>query len=89
MIDDDIYKEYEKINREHRIARWFYLFGGIFLVAFSFYTIGNPSFEKLRSLGLGTALAPIGGTMIGYTMSVWSGTKAHRLLARVLNNAKT
>ena len=57
---------------------------GLFLCVYGFYLISEPEFGYIQNYSLGNAIAPLGGGLVGYTISKWNGGKSFEIVEKLL-----
>ncbi len=88
MNIDEFEKEYKNIKKQHSVVCWVHLIIGFCFSVFGFYLIGDPKLGYIGKYSVGNALAPLGGVIVGYTLSYWKGGKSYKLIEKMLLKAK-
>lgn len=84
MNTEEILIEFEKLDKRQRISRWVNAIFGVMVVVVAFYLIGDRDLGYRENFSLGNAIMPLGGALLGYTFSTWSGNSSHRLLKKAV-----
>ncbi|WP_157960529.1 hypothetical protein [Marinimicrobium alkaliphilum] len=84
MNTEEILIEFDKLDRKQRISRWVNAVSGLLLIVVAFYLIGDHDLGYRDNFSLGNVIMPMGGFLLGYTFSNWSGSSSHKLLRKTV-----
>ncbi len=86
MKQEEIVKEFKKLEREHIIWRYWCVAIALIIIGLGFYLIGNHEIGYSDNFSIGNAITPFGAVILGYIVSNWSGNSAHKLLKKIVSD---